>query len=215
MKKYRCTICGYIYDEEKEGVKFADLPDDWKCPLCGAPKNLFEEVVEEPTKVEEKVVSIAENENIESDEDLRELSNAEIAYICSNLAKGAEKEYREDEQKLFLELSKHYEALIENQNGNFSDIKTLVDEDNQLFQDAFAVADKYNDRGSKRVLTWASKTTTIIKTILDNYENKGIDYLKNTKIWVCDICGFVYIGDTPSAVCPICKVPSLKIMEVK
>ncbi len=215
MKKYRCTICGYIYDEEKEGVKFADLPDDWKCPLCGAPKNLFEEVVEEPTKVEEKVVSIAENENIESDEDLRELSNAEIAYICSNLAKGAEKEYREDEQKLFLELSKHYEALIENQNGNFSDIKTLVDEDNQLFQDAFAVADKYNDRGSKRVLTWASKTTNIIKTILDNYEKKGIDYLKNTKIWVCDICGFVYIGDTPPAVCPICKVPSLKIMEVK
>ena len=215
MKKYRCTICGYIYDEEKEGVKFADLQDDWKCPLCGAPKNLFEEVVEEPTKVEEKVVSIAENENIESDEDLRELSNAEIAYICSNLAKGAEKEYREDEQKLFLELSKHYEALIENQNGNFSDIKTLVDEDNQLFQDAFAVADKYNDRGSKRVLTWASKTTNIIKTILDNYEKKGIDYLKNTKIWVCDICGFVYIGDTPPAVCPICKVPSLKIMEVK
>ena len=46
MKKYRCTICGYIYDEAKEGVKFTDLPDDWKCPLCGAPKNLFEEVVE-------------------------------------------------------------------------------------------------------------------------------------------------------------------------
>ena len=214
MKKYRCTICGYIYDEAKEGVKFSDLPDDWKCPLCGAPKNLFEEVIEEPTKVEE-VVSIAENENIETDEDLRELSNAEIAYICSNLAKAAEKEYKEDEQNLFLELSKHYESLIETQNGNLSDIKSLVNEDNTLFQNAFAVADKYNDRGSKRVLTWASKTTNIIKSLLDNYEEKGIDYLKNTKIWVCDICGFVYIGDTPPAVCPICKVPSLKIMEVK
>ncbi len=214
MKKYRCTICGYIYDEAKEGVKFTDLPDDWKCPLCGAPKNLFEEVVEEPTKVEE-VVSIAEDKNIETDEDLRELSNAEIAYICSNLAKAAEKEYKEDEQNLFLELSKHYESLIETQNGSMSDIKSLVNEDNTLFQNAFAVADKYNDRGSKRVLTWASKTTNIIKSLLDNYEQKGIDYLKNTKIWVCDICGFVYIGDTPPAVCPICKVPSLKIMEVK
>ena len=215
MKKYRCTICGHIYDEAKEGVKFTDLPDDWKCPLCGAPKNLFEEVIEEPTKVEEKVVSIAENENIETDEDLRELSNAEIAYICSNLAKAAEKEYKEDEQNLFLELSKHYESLIETQNGNMSDIKSLVNEDNTLFQNAFAVADKYNDRGSKRVLTWASKTTNIIKSLLDNYEQKGIDYLKNAKIWVCDICGFVYIGDNPPAVCPICKVPSLKIMEVK
>ena len=27
--KYRCTVCGHIYDEEREGVKFADLPDTW------------------------------------------------------------------------------------------------------------------------------------------------------------------------------------------
>ena len=33
--KYKCTVCGYVYDEEKEGVKFADLPDYWTCPLCG------------------------------------------------------------------------------------------------------------------------------------------------------------------------------------
>ena len=36
--KYRCLICGHIYDEEKEGVKFADLPADWKCPTCKQPK---------------------------------------------------------------------------------------------------------------------------------------------------------------------------------
>ena len=30
--KYECTVCGYIYDEEVEGVKFEDLPDDWVCP---------------------------------------------------------------------------------------------------------------------------------------------------------------------------------------
>ena len=39
-------------------------------------------------------------------------------------------------------------------------------------------------------------------------------YIKNNKIWVCDICGFVYIGDNPPKVCPVCKVPSLKILEV-
>lgn len=42
MAKYECTNCGYIYDEEKEGVKFADLPDDWVCPECGAEKSEFE-----------------------------------------------------------------------------------------------------------------------------------------------------------------------------
>jgi glutamate synthase domain-containing protein 2/rubredoxin len=35
-------MCGHLYDEDKEGVKFADLPDDWVCPICGAPKSLFE-----------------------------------------------------------------------------------------------------------------------------------------------------------------------------
>lgn len=44
--KYRCTICGYIYDEEVEGKKFEDLPEDWTCPLCGVGKEMFEKVEE-------------------------------------------------------------------------------------------------------------------------------------------------------------------------
>lgn len=40
--QYRCTVCGYIYDEAVEDVPFADLPDDWTCPTCGAPKEAFE-----------------------------------------------------------------------------------------------------------------------------------------------------------------------------
>ncbi len=39
--KYRCPTCGYIYDDEKQDVKFADLPDDWCCPVCGEPKSEF------------------------------------------------------------------------------------------------------------------------------------------------------------------------------
>lgn len=41
-KKYRCTICGHIYDEEVEKVKFEDLPSDWVCPICQVGKELFE-----------------------------------------------------------------------------------------------------------------------------------------------------------------------------
>jgi rubredoxin len=39
--KYKCP-CGYIYDEEKEGTPFAELPDDWECPECGLGKDAFE-----------------------------------------------------------------------------------------------------------------------------------------------------------------------------
>ncbi|MEI7502711.1 MAG: flavin reductase [Paludibacter sp.] len=43
FSRYECNDCGYIYDDKKEGVKFIDLPDDWKCPVCGAGKSDFTE----------------------------------------------------------------------------------------------------------------------------------------------------------------------------
>lgn len=51
MKKYVCTICGYVYDEEAgdpdqgfaPGTKWEDLPEDFVCPLCGVGKESFEE----------------------------------------------------------------------------------------------------------------------------------------------------------------------------
>lgn len=39
--EYECPACGYIYDEEKEDVKFDDLPEDWVCPVCGEEKSEF------------------------------------------------------------------------------------------------------------------------------------------------------------------------------
>jgi rubredoxin len=41
---WRCTVCGYEYDEAKEGTPFEKLPDDWTCPVCNAPKSEFEKV---------------------------------------------------------------------------------------------------------------------------------------------------------------------------
>ena len=211
MRKYRCTICGYIYDDSKEKVKFVDLPDDWKCPACGAPKSLFEEIKEEKEKIkEEEKVEIIE----EVDDDLRELSNYEISLICSNLAKASEKQYLEEEKDLFRELSKYYEELESAKTGSLDDVINMVNSDINSFSKAMEVFSKYDDRGAKRVVNWASKSTNIMKVIIDTYKEKGIDYIKNNKIWVCDICGFIYVGDNPPKVCPVCRVPSVKILEV-
>lgn len=51
MKKYVCTVCGYVYDpatgdaenDIPAGTSFADLPADWRCPVCGVGKDSFEE----------------------------------------------------------------------------------------------------------------------------------------------------------------------------
>lgn len=50
MKKYKCTVCNYIYDPEtgdpdsgiEPGTAFEDIADDWSCPKCGATKSQFE-----------------------------------------------------------------------------------------------------------------------------------------------------------------------------
>lgn len=48
MEKYLCTVCGYVYDPaENDGVPFKKLPDDWTCPLCAMPKEMFEVVKDE------------------------------------------------------------------------------------------------------------------------------------------------------------------------
>ena len=41
MAKFRCTVCNYVYDESREKVKFSELPKEWVCPVCGAPKSAF------------------------------------------------------------------------------------------------------------------------------------------------------------------------------
>jgi rubredoxin len=40
---YKCTVCEYIYNEEKEGTLFSELSEEWVCPICGAAKDMFVE----------------------------------------------------------------------------------------------------------------------------------------------------------------------------
>ncbi|HUX59395.1 MAG TPA: rubredoxin [Bacteroidales bacterium] len=50
MEKFKCVICGYVYDPKEgdissgiePGIQFADLPEDYTCPVCGAGKNEFQ-----------------------------------------------------------------------------------------------------------------------------------------------------------------------------
>ena len=52
VKKYICTNCGYVYDPGKgdpmgdipPGTAFDDLPEEWVCPMCYAPKSAFDEM---------------------------------------------------------------------------------------------------------------------------------------------------------------------------
>ena len=48
--KYKCLMCGYVYDEEKEGKPFSEVTE---CPACFSPASLFEPLEEETEKRED------------------------------------------------------------------------------------------------------------------------------------------------------------------
>ena len=88
MAKYKCTVCGHIYDEEVEGVKFADLPADWKCPTCKQPKDKFVLVDESADRewAAEHVVGVAKGVDPEIIEGLRANFEGECSEVGMYLA---------------------------------------------------------------------------------------------------------------------------------
>ena len=207
--KYVCQICGYVYDDAKEKVPFAELPDDWKCPLCGAAKSDFKP---EANGDEKKVVTAIE----QVEADLEKLSAGQLAALCSNLARGCEKQYKQEEADLFKQLADYFTAVVPAVND--ASVEKLAKElqtDAENYAAVRATADANADRGAARVCVWGEKVTRMLSSLVNRYLNEGEAMLKDTNIWVCTTCGFVYIGDTPPELCPVCKVPDWKFEKIE
>jgi len=217
VKKYVCTVCGYVYDEAvgipdsgiAPGTKWEDIHEDWTCPLCGATKGEFkEQTAEEKPAV--NPVSIQES----YEEDMRELSFGELSALCSNLSKGCEKQYRAKEAGLFAQLAEYYNSKSATADASqFEALSELIQKDLESYATANSISAVQSDRGALRALVWGEKVTRILSSLLSRYEKQKEALLENTNVYVCEICGFVYIGDEPPEICPVCKVPSLKIKK--
>ena len=207
--KYVCQICGYVYDDAKEKVPFAELPDDWKCPLCGAAKSDFKP---EANGDEKKVVTSIEP----MEADLEKLSAGQLAALCSNLARGCEKQYKQEEADLFKQLADYFTAVVPAVNdASVEKIAKELQTDADNYAAVRATADANADRGAARVCVWGEKVTRMLSSLVNRYLNEGEAMLKDTNIWVCTTCGFVYIGDTPPELCPVCKVPDWKFEKIE
>ena len=209
MSKWVCKICGYVYDEAKEETPFAELPDTWKCPLCGAEKSLFAK--EETEEVEETVAPVTITG------DMNELSIGALSAVCSNLARGCEKQYKENESELFKELSRFFAAATPAvEDGNMEKLSSLLKQDIEQNYTALRVAaEDAGDRGTQRICVWGEKVTNILSSLVERYLKEGEAFLKDTKIWVCSVCGFIYVGDNAPELCPVCKVPAWKFEETE
>lgn len=208
--RYVCSVCGYVYDENKEYKPFADLPDSWVCPLCGAAKSAF--VPEQKTEV-----SKTPGMPVRIDEDMKKLSAGELSALCSNLARGCEKQYKEEEAALFREIADYFaDATPSVPNAEINQLAELLQKDLSEGYSALrtaAVSD--SDRGTQRICVWGEKVTTILSTLIQRLEKEGDAFLRDTDVWVCTVCGFIYIGDSAPSLCPVCKVPSWKFEKTE
>ena len=111
MKQMSCSICSYTYDEARglpeagiaPGTKWEDLPEDWKCPLCGASKSDFREKTEQAAPA-----TALDKPHVE-----KELSAMEMSIICSNLARGCEKQYLPQQAEDFRKLATFFRSKAE------------------------------------------------------------------------------------------------------
>ena len=79
MKKFVCTVCGYVYEGES-------LPADFKCPVCGAPASKFKEQVVDDNWASEHVIGIASDVPEDIKADLRANFEGECSEVGMYLA---------------------------------------------------------------------------------------------------------------------------------
>ncbi|MEX1378005.1 MAG: rubredoxin [Eubacteriales bacterium] len=214
MKTYVCTICGYEYSEAAgdentripPGTKWEDVNNDWLCPLCGAPKIAF---------IEKQETKKPKKENTSTPHGEKGLSFYQMSALCSNLAKGCEKQYKMEQAQLFYELSEYFKSTdTAPENIPIDKIREPVQYDLDAYEDWMDIAKENSDRGALRALVWSEKVTKILSSILLRYGKQKDELLDGKNIFVCEICGFVYIGDSLPAVCPVCKVPNFKMQQI-
>lgn len=216
--KYVCTVCGYVYDDAEHDVPFESLPEDWSCPLCKAPKSLFEKVEEkqEATPLAPENLSDDYEEPAEND-DLILLNAGELSALFSNLARGCEKQYQAEAKQCFDQLAGYFEDLVpEETDVNVEHLAALIKEDlDTHYANLRGKASACQDRGTLRIVTWGEKVTRMAKSLVDRYLREGDSFLENTGLYVCTVCGFLYVGDNPPELCPVCKVPSWKFEKIE
>ena len=220
MRKFKCSVCEYVYDEAAgipgksiaPGTKWENIPNDFVCPQCSAPKSVFkllDEAAPAPVFNRETAAGHAES--------VKELSAGEISAICSNLAVGCEMQRLVPEMEAFRKIADYYKAKMAAEEGlTLADAAKILDEDlNGGYPAAFAAARAVSDRGALRALVWSEKSSVMMKSLFELYAKDGDAMLENTKIYVCEICGFIHLGDTPPEICPVCKVPKYKMPLVE
>ncbi len=139
-----------------------------------------------------------------------------VSSICSNLAKASAKQHRTEEAELFSTLAAYFSDAVSLPDGvTFNDLEGMIQEDlAKRYPSAVLEAEGAGDRGAQRALLWGKKVTSIQKSLLARFKKEQESLLTGRKLFVCEACGFISLGDNIPVICPICKAPASRFSQV-
>lgn len=207
MKKYRCTVCGYIHEGE--------LTEDFKCPICKQPASVFEEVKEEK-KSENKYAGTKTEKNLM--EAFAGESQARNKYTY--FAEIAKREGYEQLAEIFLSTARNeqeharlwFDAL--GHIGNTAEnLLAAAEGENYEWTDMY---DRFAKDAEDEGFTELAEKFRKVAAIEKSHEERYRALLKNVEMqrvfdkgvqvmWECRVCGHLVVGPKAPEVCPVCN----------
>ena len=207
MEKYRCSVCGYIYEGE--------LTEDFKCPRCRKPASFF-------VKIEEKKESKNPYAGTKTEKNLMEAfageSQARNKYTY--FAQVAQREGYEQLAEIFLTTARNeqehariwFEELgnigntaenllhaAEGENYEWTDMYTRFAKDAE--EEGFTeLAEKF-----RKVAAIEKAHEERYRKLLKNVEMQQVFEKSEETMWECCVCGHIVIGKKAPEVCPVCS----------
>lgn len=212
MTKWKCSICGYIYEGE-------ELPADFVCPICKQGADKFVKIEDTPagkeknhyagTKTEKNLLeafageSMARNKYTYFANVAQEAGFEQIAALFLQTAEN-EKEHAQLWFKALGELGDTAENLLhaaEGENHEWTDmyVRMAREADAEGFHE---LAEQF--RG---VAAIEKRHEERYRALLHNVEAQQVFAKSEVRIWECRKCGHIVVGTKAPEVCPICKNP--------
>lgn len=209
MKKYRCTVCGYIHE--------GDLTPDFICPRCRKPASFFEEVKEEKeVKGENKYAGTKTEKNLK--EAFAGESQARNKYTY--WANIASREGYDQISELFLKTARneqeHARVWFEELGGLGNTAANLLhaaEGENYEWTEMYAEFAKDADAEGFPELAERFRLVAAVekeheeryRKLLNNVEMKKVFEKSGESMWECRVCGHLVMGKKAPEVCPICS----------
>ena len=222
--KYQCKICGHIYDESVEGVPFEQLPDDWRCPLCGAAKSDFAPVEQktENAKEDKKMANKYEGTKTQKNLEAAFAGESQARNKYTYFASKAKKEGFEQIAAFFLKTAdneKEHAKMWFKELGGIGDtadnLKAAADGENYEWTDMYEdFAKTAEEEGFPELAAKFRMVGEIEKhheeryrALLSNVQMQKVFEKSEVKVWECRNCGHIVVGTKAPDVCPVCAHP--------